>query len=38
MADPEYLRKVATEGAEQARLSARYTIEEVRHAIGHQTF
>lgn len=37
-ADPEYLRKVATEGAEQARDSARYTIEEVRHAIGHQSF
>lgn len=38
MAEPEYLRKVATEGAEQARTSARYTIEEVRQAIGHQSF
>ncbi len=38
MADPEYMRQVATEGAEQARVSARYTVEEVRHAIGHQSF
>jgi tryptophanyl-tRNA synthetase len=38
MAEPEYLRKVATEGAEQARASARHTIEEVRHAVGHQSF
>lgn len=37
-AEPEYLRQVATEGAEQARSSARYTIEEVRKAIGHQSF
>ena len=38
LADPEYLRKVATEGAEKARENAKMTIEEVRQAIGHQSF
>jgi len=38
LADPEYLRKVATQGAEKARENARNTLEEVREAIGHRSF
>lgn len=34
--DVEYLEKIAREGAERARESARKTIEEVRHIIGFQ--
>lgn len=38
LADSEYLRKVATEGAEKARENARKTMSEVREAIGHKSF
>ncbi len=36
--DNEYLRKVATQGAEKARESARKTLGEVRESIGHKSF
>lgn len=36
--DNDYLRRVATEGAEKAIDSARATLDEVRKAIGHQSF
>lgn len=36
--DSEYLRKVATHGAEKARENARKTMGEVREAVGHKSF
>jgi len=38
LADNDYLRKVATMGAEKARESASKTIREVRHIIGFREF
>lgn len=38
LADTEYLSKVARQGAEKARESARKTVKEVREIIGFRTF
>jgi tryptophanyl-tRNA synthetase len=36
--DEAYISKVARQGAEKAKVSARYTLEEARKAIGVRSF
>jgi tryptophanyl-tRNA synthetase len=38
LSDNKYLKKVVTEGAEKARVSASKTVKEVREIIGYRTF